>query len=188
MNGAVQPTERTMRDVMNEAPCPAPPLRAARLFHSVVVSSGLLLSGCGSAVVTTRAPAPSAPEDAATSPVVSDLVGDVPPGIDAPASPPDAPRATADVPVVTDAMPVVDAQALVDAALEDARSQEIGWPTTKGVFCWGDDAGVVACCRHLDEPGTFGSCCTPVAGGCAPCEADDAGRCARTDAALAPRP
>lgn len=177
-----------MREVMNEAPCAAPTPRAARLFRSVVVSSGLLLTGCGSAVVTTRAPEPFAPDDVAPPPDVPAVVGDVPAVIDAPASPPDSPRATADVPVVTDAMPVVDAQALVDAALDDARSQEIGWPTTKGVFCWSDDAGVVACCRHVDEPGAFGHCCTPVAGGCAPCEADDAGRCARTDAALERRP
>ncbi len=165
-----------MREVMNEGPSGAATPRAARLFRSVVVSSGLLLSGCGSAVVTPRASEPVASDDVTHAP-------DVPAAVDAP-----APAPTPELPVVTDAMPVVDAQALVDAALDDARSQEIGWPTTKGVFCWSDDAGVVACCRHLDAPGGFGRCCTPVPGGCAPCDADDAGRCTRTDAALERRP
>ena len=165
-----------MRDVMNEGPSGASTPRAARLFRSVVVSSGLLLTGCGSAVVTPRASEPVASDDVTQAPDESVTV-DAPAPVDAPA-----------LPAVADALPVVDAQALVDAALEDARSQEIGWPTTKGVFCWSDDAGVVACCRHLDEPGAFAHCCTPVAGGCAPCEADDAGRCARTDAALERRP
>jgi hypothetical protein len=180
MDGAALHTERTMRGLMNPGTSTAPPPRAARLFRSVVVSSGLLLTGCGSAVVSPRASEPVAPDDVAP-PLDAPIV------VDAPA-PPDAPTPPPDLPVVTDAMPVVDAQALVDAALEDARSQEIGWPTTKGVFCWGDDAGVIACCRHLDEPGTFAHCCVPVAGGCAPCEADDAGRCHRTDAALESRP
>jgi len=174
MDGAALHTERIMRGLMNPGASTALPPRAARLFRSVVVSSGLLLTGCGSAVVSPRASEPVAPDDVAPP-------RDVPIVVDAPAPPPD-------LPVVTDAMPVVDAQALVDAALEDARSQEIGWPTTKGVFCWGDDAGVIACCRHLEEPGTFALCRVPVAGGCAPCEADDAGRCHRTDAALESRP
>lgn len=174
MNGAALHTERIMRGQTNAGASTAPPLRAARLFRSLVVSSGLLLTGCGSAVVSPRASEPVAPDDVAPPP-------DVPPTSDAPVTP-------LDLPVVADAMPVADAQALVDAALEDARSQEIGWPTTKGVFCWGDDAGVIACCRHGDEPGAFDHCCTPVAGGCAPCVADDAGRCQRTDAALQPGP
>ncbi|MFO0628213.1 MAG: hypothetical protein U0325_21750 [Polyangiales bacterium] len=185
---------------MNERPDVAQPPRAARLFRSLVVSSGLLLTGCGSTVVTSRATGPAASDDVPSgapdapavpvdAPAAAPVDASVVAPLDAPvATPPDVQVIAADVPVVQDAMPLVDAQALVDAALADARSQEIGWPTTKGVFCWGNDAGVVACCRHVDSDDSPSRCCAAVPGGCAPCEPDDAGACVRTDAALWERP
>lgn len=151
----------------------------SRLFHAVVASSGLLLTGCGAAVV------PAAPGDV---PVAPPDVPDVPvalPDLPAVARPDvpvlsDVPAALPDVPVFVDASVETDVTALVDAALADARSQEIGWPTTKGAFCWATDAGPVACCRGL-EGNLRTQCCTPVPGGCAPCADDGDGGCAPID-------
>lgn len=161
--------------------------RAARLFRSVVASSGLLLVGCGSAVVSARAPEPALTTDASAATDAPSETPDGAPETDVPAvtkpPAPDVPAAQ-DVPSAPSVMTPRDAMTLVDAALEDARSQEIGWPTTKGVFCWSDDAGGVACCRSSDDNGTPTHCCTPRDGACRPCMVDDAGRCALTDAAV----
>lgn len=145
---------------------------ASRLFQSVVVSSALLLSsgatGCAASVVMSEDAAPDAPAgDAATGPD---------------ASAPDAVAPTVDAAPAVDAPPAVDAS--VADALQDARSLEGGWPTTKAFFCVTPESGAAEyCCYHAGSPPTH--CCLPNPGRteCDPCTVNAAQTACISDSA-----
>ncbi|MFO0647961.1 MAG: hypothetical protein U0326_17105 [Polyangiales bacterium] len=155
---------------------------SSRLFHSVVVSSALMLagasiSGCASVVVSvsgdlavTEDAAPAVTEDAA--PAVTE---DAAPALTEDAAPPDAAEPV-DAPTV-DAATVSD-----DAAVDDHRTTEIGWPTTKGVSCTNVDGGVSYCCRGVRVDGRPTACCIPHERLCTVCEVDERGVCVPVEA------
>lgn len=142
---------------------------ASRLFQTVVAASSLLLSGCGSAVVTATPPEP--PPDAEAPP--EDVAPVVAP--DAAPSPPDVAPAPEDA-APEDVAPPPDAAAPPDAAtdvVDDRRAREMGWPTTKGVYCTAPDGGDAYCCRSSDGEGRPTSCCLPRGESCVTCDVRD---------------
>lgn len=148
---------------------------SSRLFQTVVVSSTLLLAqtGCGPVIVTADERVPSAHPEAA------DAARDDAPAEDAAVSD-DAPTPPDVAPVEPDVAPA-DASAPTDASAEatcgnDPRLFERGWPTTKGVYCTTDDAGVTVCCRGVHE-GLPTHCCVSNGVTCVTCVHDDAGVC-----------
>ena len=110
---------------------------ASKLFHSVIASSVMLLSGA----TTTLGCAALAVRDGEDG---SD-------GGDA---------AIADV-------------------LHDARSEEAGWPTTKGITCTTPTTGAIYCCRMTESARE----CTIPSLGDLRCDVDDSsGQCVPVDA------
>lgn len=148
---------------------------SSRLFHSVVVSSALMLagasiSGCASVVVSASG------DLAVTDDAAPALAEDAAPALTEDAAPPDAAEPvdalTADAATVSD-----------DAAVDDHRTTEIGWPTTKGVSCTDVDGGVSYCCRGVRVDGRPTTCCIPHERLCTVCEVDERGVCVPVEAA-----
>ncbi len=104
-----------------------------RLFHTLVLGSGVLLGGSGGVACMARvaeaAPGTRPPDEAVS--------------VDSPTESPSSSIASG-----TDAGAPRDAAS--DVLTADARACESGWPTTKGMVCT-SDGGPDLCCQRQDE-------------------------------------